>query len=80
MPPNRHCLTTLILELNSAHLQALVAWLQCSYLSTHCRLKIASPERVTLQLTKGKGVNLPTWGVGGVETFRLQAWSPAYAA
>ena len=33
MPPNIHCLTTLILELNSAHLQALVAWLLCSYLT-----------------------------------------------
>ena len=53
MPPNILYLTTLILELNSAHLQALVAWLQCFYLSTHCGLKIASPDGVTLQLTKG---------------------------
>ena len=55
MPPNIHCLTTLILELNSAHLQArgvrespqsLVACL--TYLWSDCRLKLVSPVGVIL--------------------------------
>ena len=70
MPPNIHCLTTLILELNSAHLQArgvrespqaLVACL--TYLWLHCRLKIVSPVGVILQPTVGKGGSLTLDGL-----------------
>ena len=70
MPPNIHCLTTLILELNSAHLQArgvrespqaLVACL--TYFWSHCRLKLVSPVGVILQLTVGKGSSLTVDGL-----------------
>ena len=70
MPPNIHCLTTLILELNSAHLQArgvreppqaLVACL--TYFWSNCRLKLVSPVGVILQLTVGKGGSLTVDGL-----------------
>ena len=70
MPPNIHCLTTLILKLNSAQLQArgvrespqaLVACL--TYLWSPCRLKIVSPVGVILQLTVGKGGSLTVYGL-----------------
>ena len=70
MPPNILCLTTLILELNSAHLQArgvrdppqaLVACL--TYFWSHCRLKLVSPVGVILPLTVGKGGSLTVDGL-----------------
>ena len=78
MPPNIHCLTTLILELNSAHLQArgvrespqaLVACL--TYFWSHCRLKLVSPVGVILQLTVGKGGSLTVDGLVWAFTFEL---------
>ena len=70
MPPNIHCLTTLILELNSAHLQArgvrespqaLVACL--TYFWSHCRLMVVSPVGMILQVTVGKGGSLTVDGL-----------------
>ena len=69
MPPNIHCLITLILELNSAQLlargvreppQALVACL--TYFWSHCRLKIVLPVGAILQLTVGQGGSLTVDG------------------